>query len=186
MTQRTCSIERCTRRHLARGYCSPHYKRFMAYGDPLGGRPLLEHLDPGGQRTCTDCGKTKSLDEFAPDARNRHGRKYICKPCASKRSLEWARANRERVAANRRRALIRRTYGEAGLAAYARIQAGEGCDICGHRVLRMAIDHDHITGEVRGILCKDCNLILGWVRDDSLRLRAMATYLESPPGARAA
>jgi len=52
--------------------------------------------------------------------------------------------------------------------------------------MRMAIDHDHKTGIIRGILCKDCNLILGWVKDDPDRLRAMVAYLEAPPGAVAA
>jgi hypothetical protein len=41
----------------------------------------------------------------------------------------------------------------------------------------MAIDHSHLTGRVRGLLCKDCNLILGWVQDDPARLRAMADYV---------
>ena len=32
---RLCSIKNCKNEHRARGYCNPHYKRLMRYGDPL-------------------------------------------------------------------------------------------------------------------------------------------------------
>jgi len=40
------------------------------------------------------------------------------------------------------------------------------------------IDHDHVTGRLRGLLCHHCNVALGHVRDDPARLLALATYLE--------
>jgi hypothetical protein len=43
----------------------------------------------------------------------------------------------------------------------------------------MSIDHCHESGKIRGLLCKDCNLILGWVKDDIKRLQAMVDYLEA-------
>lgn len=48
---------------------------------------------------------------------------------------------------------------------------------------RLAVDHNHVTGEVRGLLCsggdKTCNRIIGWLTLDALR-RAVA-YVEGPP-----
>lgn len=41
-----------------------------------------------------------------------------------------------------------------------------------------AIDHDHQTGQVRGILCTGCNLSIGHAGDNSNRLRALAAYLD--------
>jgi hypothetical protein len=40
------------------------------------------------------------------------------------------------------------------------------------------VDHDHKTGKIRGVLCARCNLALGHAHEDSLRLRALADYVE--------
>lgn len=37
---KTCSVARCERAHIARGYCTAHYSRFREHGDPLGWKPL--------------------------------------------------------------------------------------------------------------------------------------------------
>lgn len=39
------------------------------------------------------------------------------------------------------------------------------------------VDHDHKTGERRGILCRQCNLILGMADDDPQVLLGLVTYL---------
>jgi hypothetical protein len=46
---------------------------------------------------------------------------------------------------------------------------------------KLATDHDHITGEVRGLLCSTCNQIVGHLRDDPEAFRRFARYLEDPP-----
>jgi Recombination endonuclease VII len=44
------------------------------------------------------------------------------------------------------------------------------------------VDHDHQTGQVRGILCFNCNQALGNVHDDPAVLVQLITYLQRPPG----
>lgn len=43
---------------------------------------------------------------------------------------------------------------------------------------RLVVDHSHVTGEVRGLLCNSCNLALGLARDNPELLRKMAAYLD--------
>ena len=42
----------------------------------------------------------------------------------------------------------------------------------------MDVDHCHETGEIRGLLCRSCNLALGLLKDDSKRLISMQVYLK--------
>lgn len=65
-----------------------------------------------------------------------------------------------------------------------RYQGGK-CFICqratGKR-RRLAVDHDHKTGRVRGLLCNPCNRdVLGHLRDSVAALERAVTYLKHPP-----
>lgn len=42
---------------------------------------------------------------------------------------------------------------------------------------RLAVDHDHRTGKVRGLLCNSCNWILGKTDDSPIRLQNLMDYL---------
>ena len=58
-------------------------------------------------------------------------------------------------------------------------QQNHVCAICHTRQKRrLAIDHDHETGIVRGLLCDLCNRGLGYFKDVPERLRLAAEYLE--------
>ena len=67
-----------------------------------------------------------------------------------------------------------------------RFQGGvcAGCRRSTGAVRRLAVDHNHATGEVRGLLCKPCNRMVGWFRDDPLTFLRLAEYLEAPPARR--
>jgi len=72
----------------------------------------------------------------------------------------------------------------AGLSALeysAQLMAQGGvCAICRRppRKRKLAVDHDHRTGAIRGLLCWRCNYGLIWYRDLPESLRAAADYLE--------
>jgi len=55
------------------------------------------------------------------------------------------------------------------------------CAICGNadwNGQRPCIDHDHVTGKVRGLLCSKCNTAQGLIKEDPDIARAMVDYLE--------
>ena len=62
-------------------------------------------------------------------------------------------------------------------------QQNQVCAICrksNNRNEALAVDHDHNTGKVRGLLCARCNYnILGHAEDDPELLRRAASYLEN-------
>jgi len=64
---------------------------------------------------------------------------------------------------------------------------GGVCAVCGTTdwgPRAPAVDHNHLTGIVRGILCTNCNLAMGHLRDSQKIAQAMADYLKkySPAG----
>jgi hypothetical protein len=52
---------------------------------------------------------------------------------------------------------------------------GQRCAICGAKAKRRAmnIDHDHITGKVRGLLCDSCNMSLGHIEKKDFLEKAL-------------
>ena len=61
------------------------------------------------------------------------------------------------------------------------------CSICGsegfligrnNHTEKLAVDHCHTTGIVRGLLCHNCNRALGLMKDDTSILRRAVEYLE--------
>lgn len=56
------------------------------------------------------------------------------------------------------------------------------CEACGKEQSKpgeMHVDHCHTTGQVRGVLCFNCNAALGHLGDSVDRLHALVTYLEA-------
>jgi hypothetical protein len=51
------------------------------------------------------------------------------------------------------------------------------CDICEEPLLDPHVDHDHRSGKVRALLCRGCNVVLGLMADDPVRLANAAAYL---------
>ncbi len=157
------------------------------------------------QIRCSRCGEEKPLGAFPPSVvRRGNGRCRPCSASESAetraRDPERVRANFRRWYANNKQKHLARTsavyrrnpdakfnrhlmrsYGIT-LADYDRILAfqGGGCALCGKpqrtEALRLAVDHDHRTGRVRGILCHRCNCAIGALGDSAEKLTRVIEY----------
>ena len=112
------------------------------------------------------------------------------------RAKAWYHANPERVAINRANTKAKKypRTGKYGLTIkdYRSMLAaqGGGCAICGRtengKRHNFDIDHDHATGEVRGLLCNRCNRMLSNALDKPELLRKAIAYLEQSAAREAA
>lgn len=78
---------------------------------------------------------------------------------------------------------LKRLYG-ISVAEYDALFAKQGgvCAICRKRSKgRLCVDHCHLTGTVRGLLCSACNIALGSLKDDQASLAAALAYLGALP-----
>jgi len=125
-------------------------------------------------KRCPHCGLTKPLEEFPRNRNSKDGRHAYCKPCHNARTAE----TRQRLYGGGRHYHLKRRYG-IGADDFDRMVADQGgvCLIC-ERPDPEHVDHDHVTGKVRGILCFNCNGGLGQFKDDIDALLAAAAYLE--------
>lgn len=123
-------------------------------------------------KRCAGCLLVKPLEAFALARGRSTGHKSRCKECVG------AAYNPE----YQQDSNLRRLYG-IGLADYRKMwEEQEGkCYTCQQECpsgRNLAVDHNHTTGEVRGLLCADCNRAIGLFKDDPARLRRAADYLE--------
>ena len=131
-------------------------------------------FDPDFKR-CEHCGETKPSDAFYRAETQFDGRSKICKECAR----AWKYEN----PARRINAVLKYKY-RVPHGTYERMHEAQGgmCAICGEiggtvGQDRLALDHCHLTGVVRGLLCRSCNLALGFMRDSEKYLLAAIEYL---------
>lgn len=107
----------------------------------------------------------------------------MCQPCYTR----WRYDNdRERLIRVARNGNLKSQFG-IDLETYEAMFEAQGgqCLVCGGASKsgrRLAVDHDHKTGRVRGLLCSECNTALGQAGDSPERLRALADYLEANSG----
>ncbi len=112
--------------------------------------------------------------------KSKDGRRPECKACRKVSSRAEYLQN-PKPGKWSKNAYLKRKYG-ISLDEYEellRTQQGV-CAICRAKENRsLAVDHDHKTGRVRGLLCTNCNQGLGKFRDDVDLLYASVLYLES-------
>lgn len=76
---------------------------------------------------------------------------------------------------------VEKTYGITEAQYKEMFDAQDGrCAICGRKPVRrrLAVDHDHNTGKVRGLLCYTCNhFVLRYIEGDPIACHNAALYI---------
>jgi hypothetical protein len=123
----------------------------------------IQALAPAGTAWCAGCQSFRDLVDFGKGA-------TTCRACSSAKSHAT---------------MVAKTYG-LGAGDYERLLAAQGgrCAICRARPKskRLAVDHDHKTGAVRGLLCSRCNHdLMGSAWDSMAMASALWHYMNTPP-----
>lgn len=131
-------------------------------------RDAKERRDRNPELRCPTCGKTKPNSEFNLHTGSATGFASTCKGC-------------------RRLTLVRQKYGVSAEVYEEMMRRQHGlCAICGQQDRgfyrgtrkRLAVDHDHTTGFVRGLLCQDCNIMLGHGKHDTNVFLSAVEYVK--------
>lgn len=123
----------------------------------------IELRAPAGTSWCAACQSFRDLADFRKGA-------TTCRPCASSKAHAASVAKTYRLKLDEYETLLK-------------LQGGK-CAICRARPIskRLAVDHDHKSGDVRGLLCGRCNHDLMGNAWDSLAIAAaLWHYLNTPP-----
>lgn len=156
-------------------FCSPEcyltYRKESGYMENYYHANLKKWHDMNNSRDHRDKKNAARRLKYATDAEYREKQKKIVK--------EYNKQNPETKKNQRLRA-----YGISleDKKRYLEMQAGV-CPICGDdgsnsKNSELYVDHDHQTGEVRGLLCGRCNFALGQFDDDIERMKRAILYLE--------
>ena len=142
------------------------------------------------------CKKTKSVSEFCKNVARKDGLQSACRECHKDYKKHWQQSNRGKMSQRNRDK--RHSQTEKGKKVHIRSQMKYSydltdkevdlilknrkivpCEICNNLPDKhlLQIDHDHITGEARGLLCRSCNVRLAGI-DNQEFLKKALKYLK--------
>jgi len=146
-------------------------------------------------KTCTKCFRSQPNTEYYKDKSKKDGHCSSCKSClyiysqtterkaaVNRQSKRWRKNNPEKSAQSVTNANLRYKYGISLDEYDVMYKTCKGlCEICNKEEgagKRLAVDHCHETGEVRGLLCFACNTSLGKFNDSISTLEKAIKYLK--------
>lgn len=156
------------------------------------------------EKHCKGCNKTKLITDFVRDKHCKSGYTAKCKLCRIIKQKEWVLKNPEKVKAlnikhrstrkayysdPERKLIYRKKYIEKTFnidySIYEKMleEQKNVCYICNNveistRNNYLAVDHNHETGKIRGLLCTSCNRGLGFFKDNEILLQNAVNYLK--------
>ena len=141
-----------------------------------------------GPKRCARCMEIKAPEYFAVVGNGeRNGvkltrRNSYCRSCAKSKAWDDRHSDFKAWYGRQRKSYLRYRYG-IETSEYEKIFKSQfgACAVCGFVNLEgkpLHIDHDHASGVVRGLLCGNCNRMLGLAMDKISTLNSAVDYLE--------
>ena len=152
-------------------------------------------------KTCSTCSTKQSLESFYKDKKSPSGLRAQCKTCVklAKRKYfennrdrelqklkDWKIKNPDKVKAGN----IRNLYGLDDIKYKNMIMEQDNCcaicnksqlenvvDVRNNKPRDLSVDHNHVTGVIRGLLCYHCNLAVGMLKDQLVIAERLVEYL---------
>lgn len=124
------------------------------------------------EKKCSTCQKFKGKEDFYKCFSKWDGLQTSCKQC----QLEMSRLPHNRFKSYKSK--LKREY-NLDLDEYFEMHNKQNslCALC-EEEKPLQVDHCHTTGIVRGLLCRDCNVAIGFMKDSPHLLRKAANYVE--------
>lgn len=148
-------------------------------------------------KTCSKCNEIKPLEAFSKVNKTADKRRSRCKPCCIthtkewrklnprktiERTMEWQQRNKDKVRVKSQAYLLKKKFNLTVEEYNLKLsQQGEVCAICKCKCKsgrNLAVDHNHKTGENRGLLCGNCNIALGHLQENTELLISMIKYIQ--------
>lgn len=129
-------------------------------------------------KVCSNCSIQKSIENYNTNKNTKDGFRNQCKKCDFKVKKQREKLHPEYKARRKRSDLLWR-YGLT-FETYSKVLECQSnkCAICSVGLVNPQIDHCHTTNLVRGILCVNCNLLLGNSKDNIQILQSAIIYLK--------
>ena len=139
--------------------------------------PLTCHSDRPKEKKCSKCGEIKPRSEFGRHAKEKWGIRPACKACYREQRSTRGETPSTWAGHLRLKYAMRVCHYEN-----LSVQQGGVCAICRSACAtgkRLAVDHAHDTGKIRGLLCMGCNTSLGKLKDSPTVLASALRYLHA-------
>lgn len=123
------------------------------------GRKKVKMLAKDGKKICSSCRRDLELSSFNKHKRTKDNLQNCCKECKAKMTKNW-----KYTMAN-------------GNFDSMKNEQNNSCYICKVLTEDLVIDHCHKSGNIRALLCRKCNALLGMCDDQLVVLKSAIDYL---------
>jgi Zn finger protein HypA/HybF involved in hydrogenase expression len=130
----------------------------------------IKSSDKFGRYECSKCKEWKYPSEFNKNKQQKSGLTYACRECMRITTRKWNLPAKYNITVERFDEMLKEQNYKC---ACCEIEL----DTTGKQHNKPHVDHNHLTGEVRNILCGNCNLAAGKVKDSSEIAIKLANYL---------